>query len=307
MARSVTRFLVNCLVALGCQIIATLAAADHVATNAIVAPGATLTRIADGYAFTEGPIADAGGNVFFTDQPNNRILQWRTDGTVNTYLEPAGRANGLYIDNSGNLIACADEENHLWKISPDKKVSSLVTDFAGKRLNGPNDLWVSPEGGIYFTDPYYQREYWQHAAPAIDRENVYFLSPENQLTVVSSDLIKPNGIIGSANGSELYIADIGADKTYKYAILADGRLVDKQLFFAMGSDGLTLDNRDNLYLTGNGVTVINPAGEKILHIAVDQPWTSNVTFGGKDGTLLFITASDSIYSLKMNVKGAHRQ
>ncbi|MGB3852673.1 MAG: SMP-30/gluconolactonase/LRE family protein [Tunicatimonas sp.] len=270
----------------------------------IVAPGASLQQVAADYKFTEGPAADAQGNVFFTDQPNNRIMKWATDGTVSVFMEDAGRANGLFFDRQGNLIACADEKNQLWQISPDKEVTVLVNDFKGKRLNGPNDLWVDPKGGIYFTDPYYQRDYWTHTEKEIDNEQVYYLAPNKKtLTPVATDLVKPNGIVGTADGKQLYVADIGDKKTYVYQVNDDGSLSDKQLFTDMGSDGLTLDNEGNVYLTGQGVTVFDKQGKQIEHIEVDEGWTANVCFGGRDRKTLFITAMKSLYTLEMRVKG----
>ena len=283
-----------------------------IATNAqsgqgksdIIAPGAELHQVAADYKFTEGPAVDAQGNVFFTDQPNNRIMRWATDGTVSVFMEDAGRANGLFFDRQGNLIACADAQNQLWQISPDKQVTVLVNDFKGKRLNGPNDLWIDPRGGIYFTDPYYQRDYWKHTEKEIENERVYYLAPDKKaLTPVATDLVKPNGIIGTADGKQLYVADIGDKKTYVYQVNDDGSLTNRQLFTDMGSDGLTLDSRDNVYLTGQGVTVFNQQGEKIEHIEVDEGWTANVCFGGKDQKTLFITAMKSLYTLEMRVKG----
>ncbi len=273
-------------------------------TSAIIAPGAELHQVAADYKFTEGPAADAQGNVFFTDQPNNRIMKWSTDGTMSVFMDSAGRANGLFFDRQGNLIACADAQNQLWQISPDKKVTVLVNDFQGKRLNGPNDLWVDLKGGIYFTDPYYQRDYWSHTEPEIDKEQVYYLSPDKKtLTPVATDLVKPNGIVGTADGKQLYVADIGDDKTYVYRINDDGRLSDKQLFTDMGSDGLTLDSEGNVYLTGQGVTVFDKQGKQIEHIEVDEGWTANVCFGGKERKTLFITAMKSLYTLEMRVQG----
>lgn len=283
---------------------------SSIATNAqpmdssIIAPGAELHQVAADYKFTEGPAADAQGNVFFTDQPNNCIMKWATDGTVSVFMEPAGRANGMIFDRQGNLIACADEKSQLWQISPDKQVTVLVSDFKGQRLNGPNDAWVDPKGGIYFTDPYYQRDYWTHTEKEIESEGVYYLTPDQKrLIPMATDLVKSNGIVGTADGKQLYVADIGDDKTYVYQINDDGSLSDKRLFTAMGSDGMTLDNRGNLYLTGQGVTVFDSQGEQIEHIAVDENWTANVCFGGKERKTLFITASESVYTLVMQVAG----
>ncbi|MGB3849640.1 MAG: SMP-30/gluconolactonase/LRE family protein [Tunicatimonas sp.] len=270
----------------------------------IVAPGASLQQVAADYEFTEGPAADAQGNVFFTDQPNNRIMKWTTDGTLSVFMEDAGRANGLFFDRRGNLIACADEKNQLWQISPDEQVTVLVNDFQGKRLNGPNDLWVDLKGGIYFTDPYYPRDYWAHTKKDIENEQVYYLaSGKETLTPVATDLVKPNGIVGTADGKQLYVADIGDKKTYVYQVNDDGSLSDKQLFADMGSDGLTLDSQGNVYLTGQGVTVFDKQGKQIKHIAVDEGWTANVCFGGKDRKTLFVTAMKSLYTLEMRVRG----
>jgi gluconolactonase len=273
--------------------------------QSIIAPGAKLEKLADGFKFTEGPAVDSKGNVFFTDQPNNKILEWSIDGKLSTWLDNAGRANGLYFDEHGNLLACADMNNQLWSIDPDGKVTVLVKDYKGKLLNGPNDLWEDSKGGIYFTDPLYKRDYWtRDPAMQQDGQHVYYLNPDrSKLIRVTEDLVQPNGIIGTPDGKMLYVADIGAHKTCVYNIEADGTLSGKKLFCSMGSDGMTIDNEGNVYLTGRGVTVFNPAGEQIEHIPIDAGWTANVTFGGADRHTLFITAQTSIYSLQMRVKG----
>jgi gluconolactonase len=278
--------------------------AQGITKSKIIAKGATLQLLAADYKFTEGPAVDELGNVYFTDQPNDRIMKWSTDGSISTYMQPAGRANGLYFDHQGNLLAAADEKNELWRIAPDKSVTVLLKDFEGKRLNGPNDLWVDPQGGIYFTDPFYKRDYWSHSEKEIDQERVYYLAPDGKtLKIVADDLVQPNGIIGSKNGKNLFVADIRDRKTYRYDILPDGSLANKSLFAAMGSDGMTIDNKGNVYLTGRGVTVFNKKGEQIEHIKTDDGWTANVTFGGKKQKTLFITATKSLYSLEMKVKG----
>ena len=268
----------------------------------LVADGAALQKLPGEYAFTEGPAADREGNVFFTDQPNDRIMKWNAaDGTVEEWLKPAGRANGLFFDQDGNLLACADGKNELWSIAPDKKVKVLLAGFGGKLLNGPNDLWIRSDGGIYFTDPLYARPYWKRD-PAMqqDGQHVYFLPKGADAPIrVADDLEQPNGIVGSPDGTILYVADIGAGKTHAYDIQPDGRLANKRLFCPLGSDGMAVDARGNVYLTGRGVTVFDKAGKKIDHIDVPEGWTANVAFGGKDRNLLFITASKSIYGLRM--------
>ena len=273
--------------------------------SGIIAEGAQPELVAEGFDFTEGPAADSVGNVFFTDQPNNRIHKWSVqDNTVSVFMENAGRANGLYFDNEGYLIAAADENSELWQINNNKEKTVLLDDVKGARPNGPNDLWIDRKGGIYFTDPFYSRPYWEETRTAGKYQAVYYLPPDGQeVKSVAKDLVKPNGIIGTSNGKQLYISDIGAKKTYAYSISANGTLSDKELFVNMGSDGMTIDNLGNVYLTGDGVTVFNKEGERIEHIPINEDWTANVTFGGPQQQTLFITAMDSLYKLKMNVSG----
>lgn len=273
--------------------------------ESIIALGAKVEKLADGFSFTEGPAVDKKGNVYFTDQPNNRILKWSTDSTLSVFLENSGRANGLYFDKKGNLLSCSDMENELWSIDKDGSHKVLVTDFEGKKLNGPNDLWVHPKGGIYFTDPLYKRDYWTRN-PEMQQEGefVYYIPADGKdIVKVDTELEKPNGIVGSPDGKRLYVADIKANKTYVYDILPEGKLSNKRLFAPLGSDGMTIDSEGNIYLTGRGVTVFNSKGEQIEHIPVDASWTANVCFGGKDMKTLFITASQYLYGLRMNVKG----
>ena len=278
----------------------------QIKSNSIIAKGAELTLVADSYDFTEGPAVDKEGDVYFTDQPNDRIVKWNSkNNTVTDYMKPAGRSNGLYIDHDGNLLAAADEKNELWRIDKNKEVTVLLKDFKDRKFNGPNDLWVDKSGGIYFTDPFYKRPWWKHTEPEQSARRVYYLEPNNSSPriVIDDNYEQPNGIIGSADGKKLYVSDNGAKKTYAYDIQKDGSLSDKKLFADMGSDGMTVDNLGNVYLTGDGVTVFNSKGEKIEHIAVPENWTANVTFAGPNQNILFITAMDSVYTLEMSVHG----
>jgi gluconolactonase len=273
--------------------------------QAVTAPGAKLKLISNQFSFTEGPAADKDGNVFFVDQPDNSIWKYSTAGKLTLFMHPAGRSNGMYFDHQGNLISCADEHDQLWSISPDKKVTVLVKNYKGRRLNGPNDVWVDRKDGIYFTDPYYQRDYWTRTKPDIKKQRVYYLAPTRQeIMIVVDDMSKPNGIIGTPDGEKLYISDIAAHKVYSYSIKPDGHLTNKTLFAKKSTDGMTLDSEGNVYLsTPQGVVVIDKKGKQIQKIEMPhQP--SNVTFGGKKNQTLFITARTAFYSLKMRVKGA---
>ena len=292
--------------ALACVLLA--GSAPLRAESPIIAPGAEVKQLAAGFKFTEGPAADKDGNVLFTDQPNDRILKWGTDGKLSTFMQPCGRSNGLCFDSKGNLWACADQKNELWCIDPNGKVTVVVKDYQERLLGGPNDLWIRPDGGLYFTDPFYKRPYWNRGPQEQDVQGVYYLTPDRKKLIrVAGDLQTPNGIIGTPDGKTLYVADLRAKKTYAYDVRPDGTLADKRLFCEMGSDGMTLDNQGNVYLTGRGVTVFDPSGKQIEHIAIDTGWTANVCFGAKDRRTLFITASKILYGLRMKVKGVGSQ
>ncbi|WP_430909094.1 SMP-30/gluconolactonase/LRE family protein [Maribacter sp. 2-571] len=276
--------------------------------NRIVAETTTLQLVSDAYEFTEGPAVDGNGDVYFTDQPNDRILKWEAKtNTVSEWLSPSGRSNGLYMDQNGNLLACADEKNELWQIAPDRSVTVLIDNYQGNTLGGPNDLWIAPDGNIYFTDPLYERPWWNHSAPQISERRVYFYNSTTKTLQIAAEggYQQPNGIIGSPDGKTLYIADNDAKKTYAFTINGDGSITDRVLFAEMGSDGMTIDQNGNIYLTGDGVTVFDSDGKKLRHIPVPEKWTANVTFGGADRKTLFITAMDSVYTLEMLVAGAY--
>ncbi|MDD4871603.1 MAG: SMP-30/gluconolactonase/LRE family protein [Kiritimatiellae bacterium] len=272
--------------------------------DGIIAPGAKLEKLSGEFKFTEGPTCDASGNVFFTDQPNDRIMKWSVNGTLSTFKQPSGRSNGMFFDVKGNLISCADEKNEMWSIDPEGKVTVLIKDYNGKLLNGPNDVWLRPDGGMYFTDPYYQRSWWKHTSMPQDGQHVYFLSSDGRKLIrVIEDLNQPNGIIGTSDGKILYVSDLGAKKTYSFEIQSDGTLANKKLLCEQGSDGMTVDSENNIYLTGKGVMVFDRTGRKIEQIDVPEPWSANICFGGKDRQTLFITASKGLYSIRTRVKG----
>ena len=275
----------------------------------IVAKGAELVKVKDGFSFTEGPAVNRFGDVYFTDQPNDKIYLWNSNSNqITLFKEGAGRSNGLYVKLNGNVVAAADLNNELWEIDPKTgKETILVPSFRGKKLNGPNDIWIRPMGGLYFTDPLYPRPYWEGIRGKEmqqDGQHVHYLSEDrSELFRVTGDLKQPNGIIGTPDGKHLYVADIGDKKTWKYDIQEDGYLTNKTLFCEMGSDGMTIDERGNVYLTGKGVTVFDKNGEQIAHIPVPENWTANVTFGSLTRNVLFITAMGSVYTLKMKHRG----
>ncbi|MDX9946366.1 MAG: SMP-30/gluconolactonase/LRE family protein [Bacteroidales bacterium] len=272
----------------------------------ILKPGAELVKLAGEFSFTEGPAADKAGNVYFTDQPNDRIMKWSTAGELSTFMQPSGRSNGMFFDRHDNLWSCADEKNEIWKIVPGNEPEVIPVKYEGRLMNGPNDIWISPEGNIFFTDPFYKRSWWNHSEMPQEKQCVYFLSADRlTLKRVEEELLQPNGIVGTPDGKTLYVADIRGNKTWSYTINADGSLSDKKLFCELGSDGMTIDSKGNIYLTGKGVTVFDKTGEKLGNIPVPENWTANICFGGKNRKALFITASKGLYTIRTRVKGAY--
>jgi gluconolactonase len=279
--------------------LACLTACESLAAEELLAPGAQVEKLADGFAFTEGPACDAKGNVYFSDVRNSRIHKWSLDGKLTTAREETGRANGLFFDRNGNLLACEGGNRRLTCISPDGKLTVLADAFQGKKLNSPNDLWIDPRGGVYFTDP----RYGPQDGMEQDGFYVYYLpAGGKKLVRVLDDLVKPNGVVGTADGKLLYVADAGDSKTYVYRIQPDGSLSDRKLAAPLGSDGMTLDERGNLYLTRGGVQIYSPEGQKIATIEVPEG-PANVCFGGPHRRTLFITARKSLYSVRMSVQG----
>jgi len=271
---------------------------------ALIAKGARVQKAGSGYAFSEGPSVARDGRVFFTDQPSDRVYLWDEKSGITLFKENCGRANGTWFDSEGNLLVCADLHNTIIKITPNGELITVYDKgFGGVHLNGPNDLWQDMKGGIYFTDPYFHRDYWEAGhKQEQDIQAVYYLKPSGELVRVIEDLRVPNGIAGTPDGKYLFVADMMGRATWKYTINGDGSLGNKTLFAPSGSDGLTIDARGNIYLTSGKVLIYNPEGEKIGEIALPETPT-NVCFGGNKRNVLFITARTSVFTLKMKVKG----
>ena len=290
-----------------------------------------LVTIATGFSFTEGPAADRHGNVYFTDQPNDRIYRWDAgNGKVKLFLEGTGRANGMAFDEDGNLIAAADMYGELWKIRPDGSHRVLIDNYQGKLLNGPNDVWINPANdGIYITDPIFPRGYWAagdprqqgweptHSEQAAQGKggHVYYLAAgARKLVRVTSDALGwesdswPNGVVGTPDGKKLYVNKWAGDNkggTWVFNIKRDGTLSNMRKFSDWGGDGMSMDELGNIYISnGEGVLGFDPNGNNILKIPTGGGATNN-TFAGRDGKTLFITGPvDRVTAIRMNVRGA---
>ncbi|MDM8532788.1 SMP-30/gluconolactonase/LRE family protein [Anaerolineales bacterium HSG25] len=275
-----------------------VATGEATPSSSVVSPGATVVKQSGDYQFTEGPAVDSEGNVYFTDIATSIIYKWSLDGQISIFRENSGGANGLFFDSTGNLLACEGGNQRLVSIDSEGNVTVLKNEYNGESFNQPNDLWVDAKDGVYFSDPIYS------SGRAQEGEHVYYLTPnrDNIMRVVD-DMVRPNGIIGTADGQTLYVTDHGAGETYRYTIAENGGLTDKTLFVSVGADGMTIDANGNIYLavSENDVLVYDSSGNKIETIAVSEP--TNITFGGADNQTLFITARTSVYTISMQVKG----
>lgn len=263
------------------------------------APGAEVELVAGGFAFVEGPVRDDQGNLFFTDIDNNRIHRLGTDGELSTVLEPSGHANGLTFDIDGSLLICQQSEQRIGKLQSRGNVSSVTDSYQGAPYNSPNDIWVHRNGSLYFTDPRYT---YPEGEPSQPGEYVYRVNPDREsVMAVVTDVPKPNGIIGTEDGANLYVSSTALRKVFRYDINPDGSLGNRQEFADQGSDGMTMDERGNVYLTWAGkVSIYSPDGRLLEEIDVPEN-PANVGFGGRDGQTLFITARTGLYSIRMNV------
>lgn len=264
----------------------------------VVAEGAEPVLVQDGFMFTEGPACDAEGNVVFSDVRASRRYRWAPEDGVTMVAEDTGGANGLYYDPAGNLIVCESANGRMTAIAPDGTVSIVADEYDGARFNRPNDVWVAPDGGVYFSDPMFGGgELTQ------DGEHVYYVPPDRSRVVrVIEDLVRPNGIIGTPDGRTVYITDSGGN-TWRYVRNEDGALTEGCVFVEPGGDGMTMDAEGNVYLATDAVVVFNPAGEQIDRIEVSERPT-NMTFAGPDRRTLFITARGSVFTVAMRVSGA---
>lgn len=284
-----------------CSSLAALLAASAQAEDSLAEGPARL--LADGFRFTEGPAVNEFGDVYFTDIPNNRIHIWGVTGKLSVFREDSGAANGLYFDDEGHLLTCEGGNRRVTSISPDGTVNVLADSYQGKKLNSPNDLWIDPRGGVYFSDP----RFGSMEGLEQDGMHVYYISPDRSqpLRRVTSYVVKPNGVLGTADGKRLFVADRGSDKTFVYRIEDDGSLSDRRTFCEQSSDGLTMDERGNLYLTvTEGIAIYSPEGKKLETIAIPEPPT-NMTFGGPQRNVLFVTARKSFHAVPMKVRGQY--
>ena len=272
------------------------------AESGLIAPGAEVIEVRSGLGFIEGPVSDPAGNLYFSDIENNRLHKLAPTGDMSSFHEPSNRANGLTLDLDGGLLICEQEAGRLVKMDGNGNITVVADSYQGNPFNSPNDAWVHPNGSIYMTDPRYQ--YPVGSLPQ-EGEYVYHISADHQeVTAIITDVPKPNGVVGTEDGKTLYIASTELRKVFRYDIDSNGLVSNRIEFADQGSDGMTLDEHGNVYLTWvGGVSIRNPAGEQIEFIETEQ-MPANVGFGGRDGRTLFMTSRTSLYSLQMSVEAS---
>jgi len=286
---------------------------------------AAVERLYTGTRWAEGPVWFGDGRyLLFSDIPNNRILRWLEDtGEVTVFRSPSNYSNGNYRDRQGRLLTCEHDTRRLTRTEHDGAITVLMDQFQGKKLNAPNDLAVHSDGAIWFTDPGYGilSNYEGHKAAFELPANVYRLDPNTrQVTVVVSDLDKPNGICFSPDEKKLYIVDTGVPKHQNdphpirvYDVEDGVRLKNGRLFANMApgsSDGIRCDVDGNVWSAAgwagesyNGVHVFAPDGTLIGRIHLPET-CANLCFGGAKKNRLFMAASQSLYSLFVGTEGA---
>jgi len=253
-----------------------------------------IEKIGTGFRFTEGPAVHPDGTVYFTDIPTNKIHRWSEQNGSELFRDNSGGANGLSFKES-SLYICEGKNRQLTVLSPDGDYTVLAHSYEGKPLNSPNDLWITPTDGIYFTDPRYGR----NKQIDQDGEHVYYLSKNGELTLAARNLVRPNGIIGTPDGKTLYVADHGGDIIYRYPILESALLGEREVFAEQGSDGMALDASGRLYLTDAALDIYNPDGTLWQSIPLPEK-PANVAILKETPLTLFVTATTSIYKITLD-------
>ncbi len=301
------------------------------ALDNLVSPDAKMEVIGDGYLWSEGPVWIRDGNfLLWSDIPRNSIMRWDANGGSRLYLKPAGYtgddprggesgSNGLTVDKKGRLILCQHGDRRVARLDsslddPQPKFVTLVDRYEGKRLNSPNDAFVDSQGNIYFTDPPYGLiKGTEDPKKELAFQGVYRLSPDGALTLLTKDLERPNGIALSPDEKTLYVAN-SYDKRHvimTYPIKEDKTLGEGRVFYDASKskpregacDGLAVDVHGNIFATiPGGVGVFTPAGKQ-LGLLDTGDRTGNCTFGGEDGSTLFIMANHRVLKIPTKTKG----
>lgn len=262
-----------------------------------------IERAATGYRFTEGPVWSREGYLLFSDVPANRIIKLTPPNATSIFRENSGAANGNTFDSKGNLYTCEGANHRVSRTAPKGKIEILADTFEGKPFNAPNDIVVSKEGHVFFTDPAFGN---QADSKQIAFFGVYHVTPKGEVNAVARLQTRPNGIALSPNGRILYIANSDERNVRAYDVDRSGATSNERVVIKGIDgvpDGIKVDEKGNIYVTCRGVAIYSPSG--ILLRMIDMPETpANCAFGDADQQTLYVTARTSVYRIRLNVKGA---
>lgn len=288
--------------------------------RAMVLSNAPLETLGTGFRWLEGPVWFADHDcLYFSDIANDRILRWSEHGGVSIFRQPAGFANGKTRDRQGRMIVCSHQHRRIERTELDGTITLLADSFERKRLNSPNDVVCKSDGTIWFTDPPYgiNTDYEGGKGRSEQPARIYCLNPvDGRLSVASDAFIGPNGIAFSPDERLLYISESGeqfaADPPRhirRFSVGPNNRLSGGEVFHSVSpgfADGFRLDEEGNIWSSAaDGVHCISPQGE-LLGKILTPSLVSNLCFGGRHRSRLFICASHSLMAIYTNVRGMER-
>jgi len=275
---------------------ASLSATPSAAVLDLLPAGAKIEKLAGGFLWAEGPVwvPTDGGFLVFSDVNGNQMYRWTPGSGVSTFRKPSNQTNGNTRDREGRLISCQQTTRSVTRTEPDGTITTLVTEYNGKKFNEPNDVVVKSDGSIWFTDPAISGSQTQPG------NYVYRFDPNignASVKPMVTDLGLPNGLCFSPDESRLYVSDVGGMQTRVYDVLTNNSLTNSRLFASHESDGMRVDATGRLFTTGYAFKIHGPDGKLLATLGVPESWIANVCFGGPNQDMLFITASTSLYGI----------
>lgn len=280
--------------------------------RAVVGDNADVRRLATGFKFTEGPVWDLRTeSLIFSDMPGDIMRRWSAAKGIETFRQPCGKTNGNTWDKQGRLVSC-EHASRVTRTEPDGSITVLATHYEGKELNSPNDIIVKSDGAIYFSDPSYGRmDYFGIPREQdLDFQGVFRISPDgSKLTLLASDFGQPNGLTCSLDESKLFVNDTDRGHIRVFDVKSDGSVSGGEVWAEVtgdgdgAPDGMKIDSKGNLYTTGpGGIHVFAPDATDLGVIGLPEG-PANFTWGDADLRTLYVTATSSLYRVRVNVPG----
>jgi gluconolactonase len=264
-----------------------------------------IERLAAGFRYTNGPVWARDGHMLFTDTPSSRVLKWVPGGRPETLLESMEGAAGLALDPQGRLYICESRGRRVVRIEKGKAIP-IAESFQGKRFNAPNDIVVRRDGQVYFTDPAFG---YQQDSRELDFYGIFRVTPRGEISAVAKWSTRPNGITMNFAGRQLYVVDSDRRAIRSFELDKAGAATNERALIS-GIEGvprgIAVDEKGNLYVAAKHVDVYSPEGRRIWRFNLPSP-PSSCNFGDPDLQGLYVTAGDSLFRIRLNVKGAVQQ